>query len=375
MEFKDKLKKLREEKGISQYKLASDLFVSRSSVARWENGIGLPSEDAKERLSKYFDVSMDYLNEQEDEIEIVEKRWRKKSIQNLIFRIAIKVLIISIAITCIVLITLAVEKGKKAQKSLYVYLTTEDTVYDYSVGEAFGVGNCRLNEIHSTTDTPAIPESIFVLTGLFKEKYNVRELILNGFDYKNLYIPSHIENIYGCADHYKSITVDKNNTYYDSREDSNCLIETKTNRLMAVSDFNSFVPDSVKTIGMFSFLFTPYEKVIIPEGVELIEQQAFQEMPNLKEIVFPKSLKRIDAFAFYYSLELTSIVLEDGVQYINPQAFDNSNIQVIYYKGNEKNFKAVMNDCTRKVYYYGEYEPAQKDKYWHYVNGIPTVWR
>ena len=36
--FKDKLKELRMQKGISQYELAENLFVSRSAIAKWENG-------------------------------------------------------------------------------------------------------------------------------------------------------------------------------------------------------------------------------------------------------------------------------------------------------------------------------------------------
>ena len=39
MEFCDKLKELRAEKGISQTKLAADIHISRSAVAKWENGI------------------------------------------------------------------------------------------------------------------------------------------------------------------------------------------------------------------------------------------------------------------------------------------------------------------------------------------------
>ncbi|MBQ9986984.1 MAG: helix-turn-helix transcriptional regulator, partial [Erysipelotrichales bacterium] len=37
MNFAEKLKELRLSKGISQAKLAQDIFVSRSAVAKWEN--------------------------------------------------------------------------------------------------------------------------------------------------------------------------------------------------------------------------------------------------------------------------------------------------------------------------------------------------
>jgi transcriptional regulator with XRE-family HTH domain len=56
MEFKDSLKKLRESKGISQQKLADEIFVSRSAIAKWENGLGLPGKESLQYLSDYFQI-------------------------------------------------------------------------------------------------------------------------------------------------------------------------------------------------------------------------------------------------------------------------------------------------------------------------------
>ena len=56
MEFYEKLKKLRTEKGISQQELADKIFVSRSAVAKWENGLGLPCRDSLKLLCDYFEV-------------------------------------------------------------------------------------------------------------------------------------------------------------------------------------------------------------------------------------------------------------------------------------------------------------------------------
>ena len=49
--FADILKKLRAEKGLSQRELAERLFVTRSTVARWENGSRLPDASMISRLS------------------------------------------------------------------------------------------------------------------------------------------------------------------------------------------------------------------------------------------------------------------------------------------------------------------------------------
>ena len=59
MEFCDKLKELRAEKGVSQTKLAADIHISRSAVAKWENGLGLPNDESLKLLSEYFGISID----------------------------------------------------------------------------------------------------------------------------------------------------------------------------------------------------------------------------------------------------------------------------------------------------------------------------
>lgn len=56
MEFSEKLKSLRNEKGVSQQELADAIFVSRSAVAKWENGLGLPGQESLKLLCDYFNV-------------------------------------------------------------------------------------------------------------------------------------------------------------------------------------------------------------------------------------------------------------------------------------------------------------------------------
>ena len=40
--FAETLRKLRKEKGLSQSQLSSQMFVNKSTIARWENGTRLP---------------------------------------------------------------------------------------------------------------------------------------------------------------------------------------------------------------------------------------------------------------------------------------------------------------------------------------------
>ena len=66
MEFKEKLKDLRTKKEKSQSELAKDIFVSRSTVAKWENGLGLPSDDNLQTLCEYSNVDEDYFKEKDE---------------------------------------------------------------------------------------------------------------------------------------------------------------------------------------------------------------------------------------------------------------------------------------------------------------------
>ena len=66
MKFGEKLKQLRIGRGWTQAELARELYVSRSAVAKWEQGRGYPSLELLEKLSDIFDFSIDdFLDESE----------------------------------------------------------------------------------------------------------------------------------------------------------------------------------------------------------------------------------------------------------------------------------------------------------------------
>jgi transcriptional regulator with XRE-family HTH domain len=56
--FAETLRKLRKEKGLSQSQLASQMFVNKSTIARWENGTRLPDAAMITRLSKVLEVDV-----------------------------------------------------------------------------------------------------------------------------------------------------------------------------------------------------------------------------------------------------------------------------------------------------------------------------
>ena len=66
MEFKDRLKSLRQQYGLSQEVLAKEIFVSRSAIAKWESGLGIPNDSNVEELCKYFNVEEEWLWDRND---------------------------------------------------------------------------------------------------------------------------------------------------------------------------------------------------------------------------------------------------------------------------------------------------------------------
>ena len=60
-EFGKNLRELREERKISQRKLGEDLQVVNQTISTWETGTREPDLDMLKKISKYFDVTIDYL--------------------------------------------------------------------------------------------------------------------------------------------------------------------------------------------------------------------------------------------------------------------------------------------------------------------------
>lgn len=58
MLLKDKLKELRKSKNLSQEQLAKLLLVSRSTYAKWENGLRIPQNYYLENLAKIYEIEI-----------------------------------------------------------------------------------------------------------------------------------------------------------------------------------------------------------------------------------------------------------------------------------------------------------------------------
>lgn len=66
--FPKRLKELRIKNNLTQSELANKVNVSRSAVAKWEQGLGFPSDASVDDLCKLFEVEKDFLIDDDKEI-------------------------------------------------------------------------------------------------------------------------------------------------------------------------------------------------------------------------------------------------------------------------------------------------------------------
>ena len=95
MEFKDLLTKLRKEKGLSQEALADTIHVSRSAIAKYENGKGIPSDDVLEAITNYFPSEKEAL----EEMARVARVRRKRKINKLVSLSAAAFVVVAIGLS------------------------------------------------------------------------------------------------------------------------------------------------------------------------------------------------------------------------------------------------------------------------------------
>ena len=78
MEFNEKLKELRKQRGLTQEELAKDLYVSRTAVSKWESKRGVPNIESLKAISSYFSVSVDELLSGEEILKVADEDSRKR---------------------------------------------------------------------------------------------------------------------------------------------------------------------------------------------------------------------------------------------------------------------------------------------------------
>ena len=172
----------------------------------------------------------------------------------------------------------------------------------------------------------------------------------------------------GCSG-FTSLNVENGNSYYDSRDNCNAIIETSTNTLIvgckntlipnsvtAIGNYAFYdrtdmtsitIPNSVTSIGAYAFFFCKgLTSITIPNSVTSIGSHAFDCCSALTNITIPNSVTSIGVSAFSYCRSLTSITIPKSVTYIGKDAFytDSDMESIIVESGN--NYYDSRDNCN-----------------------------
>ncbi len=255
------------------------------------------------------------------------------------------------------------------------------------------------NEIH-------IPEEITIKERWVEKKYTVTEikfdyvkekLTTDSLIYKTkIIVPKTVSRIrddgfdeftYAMINREKmgfyvpnvgDIEVAIDNPYFDSRENCNCIIETKTNKILIAGLNNPKIPSTVKEIGSFAFYIYNQTELTIPSNVKKIDSCAFMGCESLKSIKLEEGVEEVAIYAFVpydvfierddisSSVQLNEIYIPSTMKKISevPVAIFNRYKTKLYYNGSDftsivskdfypTNIKSII--LTGKSYYRSGY--------------------
>lgn len=130
MKLNEKIIKLRKEKGLSQEEFGNTINVSRQAVSKWESEQTKPDIDKVKDIAKFFNVSYEYLLN--DDIDSIKEETPKKEKSNE-KKIVIKIIFIIVAIYLLF--------------SLYKFIAL---FRFYKVADSFSEENYRMYETFSS---------------------------------------------------------------------------------------------------------------------------------------------------------------------------------------------------------------------------------
>lgn len=184
MELKEKLKKARDERNISQQALADAIFVSRSAVAKWESGLGIPCDESMEALEKYFEVEKNYfLTDKPDEV-IVCKNIKMRKELTILGTLA-SVLLVTLSVLLVISVmcksyglTSKMAAGKVFADNPYIH-TDDYDIYYGTMNVLWNEGQAdESNGEHIHTFRPV--KKLLIGYGVFEEDYAYREIYSGG---------------------------------------------------------------------------------------------------------------------------------------------------------------------------------------------------
>lgn len=159
-------------------------------------------------------------------------------------------------------------------------------------------------------------------------------------------VTSIVESAFESCNSLTEITVSGENLYYKSvdnvlfNKDGTLLIKYPE----GITATSYTIPNDVKTIGNYAFIYSLLTEVIIPDGVETIGDNAFVDCEYLTTLTIPNSVTTIGDYAFINCPDLTTLNIGSGVTSIGDgPCYGCTSLTEITVSGGNMNFKSVEN--------------------------------
>ena len=177
----------------------------------------------------------------------------------------------------------------------------------------------------------------YVLVSVFKN-YDIDHIVFNGNvtvigknafkdcgKLKSITIPQSVTAIgedafTGCYG-LESMEVESGNTFFDSRNDCNAIIQTSKNTLLWGCK-NTMIPNTVTAIGDDAFAKCyNLTEITIPNSVKSIGTRAFSLCTHLTEATIPNGVTSVGAYTFSGCTNLEKLTVPASVKEVGTSAF------------------------------------------------------
>ena len=142
------------------------------------------------------------------------------------------------------------------------------------------------------------------------------------------------------------------NRNFEIKNYKNCIIDETGQTFIDCLDKTSqgtfIVPDGVKIIETQAFENCMFDEIILPETVVSIFDSAFFKCENLRKINIPSKVEVINDSVFFGCVSLEKINLNNNIQVISTHAFENckSLKKIIFSKSLHTIFDNAFANCT-----------------------------
>lgn len=176
--------------------------------------------------------------------------------------------------------------------------------------------------ISPLTDTP-LPQELHIPQGV----YGMAIPNVGAYYPEKLYIPASLKEFSFPLTFFlqlKNVIIDEGNTCFYMKDnllmqrnktvyiDNNTAI-TGNALILYTSEATQenetlVIPEETKIVGVYALSFNTSKKLVIPEGVEVLEDRCFYIMRNLTSVELPSSLSYIGKSVFSYTESLDTVV-------------------------------------------------------------------